>query len=288
MLTAILSIAVALFAAPLVGGLITGIDRKVTARMQGRLGPPLFQPFYDVAKLLGKQAIVVNKMQIMYVYLHLAFMMLVLVLLALGQDMLLVLFVHAFSTVALVMGGMCVRSPYSRIGSQRKIIQMLAYEPILVLMVVGMYLNNNHSFMAGDLMSAAMAGKSAPMLLSLPLIFIAFLMAVAIKMEKSPFDLAGSHHAHQEIVKGITIEYSGPYLAIIEIAHFYEVALLFTVIAIFWAPNLIIGGVIASVCFTGLAVLDNMAARLTIPWMLRIMWTVALGLAMVNILWMYA
>ena len=35
-----------------------GIDRKISARMQGRIGPPLRQPFRDVAKLFTKENIV--------------------------------------------------------------------------------------------------------------------------------------------------------------------------------------------------------------------------------------
>ena len=143
----------AMAAAPLAGGIVAGLDRKITARIQGRIGPPILQPFYDVLKLLGKEPIGVNRVQILYAYLHLAFMMAVVALLALGQDMLLILFVHAFGTIALIVGGMCVRSPYSRIGAQRKIMQMLAYEPVLVLLVMGIYLVNKvdgqRSFMAG-------------------------------------------------------------------------------------------------------------------------------------------
>ena len=41
-------------AAPLIGGVLVGLDRKLTARMQERVGPPLAQPFYDVLKLWGK------------------------------------------------------------------------------------------------------------------------------------------------------------------------------------------------------------------------------------------
>ena len=36
------------------GGLLAGLDRKLTARLQSRMGPPLLQPFYDVLKLCGK------------------------------------------------------------------------------------------------------------------------------------------------------------------------------------------------------------------------------------------
>ena len=56
-----------LFLAPLVGGLLSGLDRKISARMQGRIGPSILQPFYDVAKLLSKQFIVVNTAQIFLV-----------------------------------------------------------------------------------------------------------------------------------------------------------------------------------------------------------------------------
>ena len=47
--------------APIIGGLLQGIDRKISARMQGRIGPPILQPFYDVKKLLSKEVIVINK-----------------------------------------------------------------------------------------------------------------------------------------------------------------------------------------------------------------------------------
>ena len=48
----ILSIVAYIILAPVIGGLMSGIDRKITARMQGRQGPPILQPFYDVIKLL--------------------------------------------------------------------------------------------------------------------------------------------------------------------------------------------------------------------------------------------
>jgi ech hydrogenase subunit B len=47
-------------AAPFAGGLLTGVDRVITARMQGRQGPPVLQPFYDVMKLYQKESIEVN------------------------------------------------------------------------------------------------------------------------------------------------------------------------------------------------------------------------------------
>ena len=269
-----------LILAPVLGAFLQGVDRKLTARIQGRRGPPVLQPFYDIFKLLGKAPIVVNRIQAMYAYLHLAFMILALLLLVLGQDSLMFLFVFAFATLSLVLGGMCVRSPYSRIGSQREILLMVAYEPILILLTIGLYLANG-SFLFGAV------GTNQPLLAQLPLLFVAFLVVVAIKLQKSPFDLATSHHAHQEIVKGLTLEYSGPYLAVIEIAHCYEVALLFGLVMLFWLSNLWIGLGLALASLLVMIVLDNAFARLTSLWTLRFMWTTALALALTNIVWLY-
>lgn len=277
-----LMVVLLILVAPLFGALLSGIDRRITARSQGRIGPPLLQPVYDTIKLLRKDPLLINRSQIIYAHLHLAFMILAMLLLVFGQDSLMFLFVFAFSTLSLVLGGMCVRSPYSRIGSMREIMLMVAYEPILILLMCGFYLANGHSFMLSAPMTSA-----KPMLLALPLLFIAFLVVLAIKMQKSPFDIATSHHAHQEIVKGITIEYSGPYLAILELAHFYELALLFFFIILFWSTPFWVGAILASFSFFLMTVVDNAFARLTTTWTFKFMWTSALILAATNVLWLY-
>jgi ech hydrogenase subunit B len=281
LLPAAIKSAIAIILVPLAGALIMGLDRKVTARMQGRIGPPVLQPIYDVLKLFSKEPLFLNRMQIMYAYMHLTFMILVVLLLTFGQDMLMALFVHAFATISLILGGMCVRSPYSRIGSQRKTLLLLAAEPVLVLVVVGIY-RTTGSFMAKDIID------SNPLLLSLPLVFIAYVIAMSIELQKSPFDVASSHHAHQEIVKGVTLEYAGPYLGIIELAHFYEVALLFAIVVFFWANNIFVGLTLAAGCFFVHTIIDNTFARLSSMWILRFMWTIVLGMATTNIIWLFA
>lgn len=281
MIDQLIKVVAAVVLAPIIGGLLMGLDRKITARIQGRIGPPILQPFYDVFKLLYKEPLILNRVKTMYVHLHLAFMVLVVVILVTGQDMLMALFAHAFSTIALVLGGMSVRSPYSRIGSQRKIMQMLAYEPILVLMVVGIALNN-YSFRAGDIML-----MKKPLIMTLPLVFLSYFAALIIKLEKSPFDVATSHHAHQELVKGLTLEFSGPFLALIEITHFIDVAILFTVVVMFWSTNLWMGAALAAVCFLGQIIVDNAAARIQTMKVVKFMWTLPMILAVGNIVWFY-
>ena len=266
---------------PIVGVLLTSFDRKLTARMQGRIGPSWLQPYYDLAKLFSKKLMALHRPQLIYATLHLVFMMVAVLLLAKGCDLLMVLFVQAFSMICLVLGGMSVRSPYSWIGSQRKIMQMLGVEPVFLVLILALYLQNN-SFLGSALLS-----QKTPLLPTMPLMFLAFLCAIAIELEKSPFDLASSHHAHQEIVKGVTLEYSGPFLGIIEIAHFYEIAFFFGLMMAFWHTNLLIGLAVALAGLIFIVAMDNSFARLTPNWMLRFMWTVPLSMALANLIWIW-
>ena len=84
---------------------------------------------------------------------------------------------------------------------------------------------------------ADLALHQEPLILYLPGIFAGFLYILTIKFRKSPFDLSMSHHAHQEIVRGITTEFSGPSLAIIEMTHWYENVLLLGMVYLFFGFN---------------------------------------------------
>ena len=272
---------IAIIAAPIVGGLLTGIDRKITARMQNRFGPPLLQPFYDFFKLLGKQGIAVNQTQMVYVMGHLFFAVGALIMLVLKQDLLMLMFILAFSAVSLIMGAMSVRSPYSKIGAQREIMQMMAYEPVLLLMVVGVY-KATGSFMISEIFNH---GK--PLLFSLPLVFLAFLYVLTIKLRKSPFDFSTSHHGHQELIKGLTTEFSGTQLALIELTHWFDLVLLLGLITLFFAQPIWVGILIALASYFCEIVIDNVSARVTWQWMVKVTWVAGIGAALVNIVWMY-
>ncbi len=217
--------------APLVGGLLAGIDRKMSARLQGRYGPPILQPFFDIFKLLRKERIIVNRFQDFPIVLFLLFTIFSGALFFAGASILLTIFGLALAGTFFVLGGFCVASPYSHIGAEREIIQMVAYEPMVILVAVGMY-QVTGSFHVGTI-----AQHSAPLILFLPGVFAGFLFILTIKFRKSPFDLSMSRDAHQEIVSGITTEYSGPTLALIEIAHWYETVLLLGMVYLFFAFN---------------------------------------------------
>jgi ech hydrogenase subunit B len=277
----ILLIVFVLFVAPIIGCLAAGIDRKITARLQGRVGPPLLQPYYDVKKLLSKDNVIVNGSQNLYVVIYVFFIILSLLMLVFRADVLMIIFVYTISSIALIVGGMSTGSPYARIGSSREIMAILSYEPVLILYALAIYL------LTGTFKLSALENASTPMLVYTPLIFIAMLFVLNIKLKKSPFDYSTSHHAHQELVKGMLTEYSGPGLAGIEIGHFYEYVFLTGLIFVFWTVNPLIGLIISFAAFLLVIVIDNITARVYWQWMLKLSWTFLLAISIVNIAFLY-
>jgi ech hydrogenase subunit B len=277
----ILIVIFVLFGAPIIGCLAAGIDRKITARLQGRVGPPLLQPYYDVKKLLSKDNMIVNGSQNFYVVVYLVFIVLSLLMLMFRQDILMIIFVYTVASIALIVGGMSTGSPYARVGSSREIMAILSYEPILILYALAIYL------LTGTFKLSAVVDASTPLLVYTPLIFIAMLFVLNIKLKKSPFDYSTSHHAHQELVKGMLTEYSGPGLAAVEVAHFYEYVFLTGLIFVFWTVNPLIGLIISFAAFLLVIVIDNITARVYWQWMLKLSWTFLLAISIVNIAFLY-
>lgn len=267
--------------APVVGGLLTGLDRRITARLQSRQGPPILQPFYDVLKLAGKEPKATNAWLIFSAYMYVVASALAVFIFFLGGDLLLLFFVLTIGAVFQVVGAICVPSPFSQVGAQRELLLMLAYEPILILVFVGFAMCTG-SFMLADVFT-----QQQPLLLKMPLLFLALGYALTIKLRKSPFDISASHHGHQELVRGVQTEYSGPFLALIEVGHWFDMVLILGLCAVFWHTS-IIGMFLLMVAslFTEILI-DNITARLTWQWMLKKSLLVGMGLALVNLLWLY-
>ena len=263
--------------APLVGGLLSGIDRKVTAHMQGRVGPSIFQPFYDVGKLFEKDPAEVNGTQRFYVISYFVFAVFTGALFFAGGDLLLVVFALTLAEVFLVLGAYAAYSPYSHVGAERELLQVMAYEPIMILSAVGLYMVTG-SFAVSDILNYPML-----LVILLPGIFLGFLYALTIKLRKSPFDISTSHHAHQEIVKGVTTEFSGPNLGFIEVTHWYELVFLLGFAYLFFAANWIVGIIAVIIVFLLELFIDNTNAR--VKWQLAVKstWAITLVVAIANL-----
>jgi len=267
--------------APLIGGLLEGIDRKISARMQRRVGPPLMQPFYDVIKLFNKETISVDSAQTFLLLTYFVLMVVTGVMFFSGSDILMCFFVLSTAATFLYFAGVITSSPYSSIGAQRELIQMMAYEPAVLLTCVGFYLA------AGSFNVREIAGTDISYILFLPGFFIAFVFILTIKMRKSPFDTSTSHHMHQELVKGITTEMGSKNLALFQITEWYENVFLMGVICLFivnssWI-SLIVSVIVFLIVYFVEILIDNTNARMKWADMLTITWIVTFFSAGVNL-----
>lgn len=268
--------------APLVGGLLAGFDRIISARMQGRQGPPLLQPFYDVMKLLQKEKIQVNRTHRFYVYISLLFIILTAIIMLSGGDILLTIFVLTLGAIFFVFGGYASQSPYSIIGAERELLQMMAYEPMVLITAAGLYYVSK-TFYINEIISV-----DIPAIVYLPAIFVGFVFILTFKLRKSPFDLSLGHHAHQELVQGISTEYSGRELAVIEITHWYETIIALGFVFLFFATSNPISYILAVVACLVVyffeIIVDNSTVRVKWQMALKSAWIVTGVLGVVNLM----
>ena len=282
---AIISVIAFLVFAPFVGGILAGLDRKLSAKMQRRVGPPVLQPFYDVAKLFQKEKMTPTAFQDFYVLVFVVFIIASGVIFFMGGDLLLVIYTLTIGAAFLIIAAYSSNSPYAEAGAERELLAMMAYEPMVLLTVIGFYLYSG-SFKVSDIL----AGESMPFLPMIG-IFVGWLFILTMKFRKSPFDLSMSHHAHQELVRGMTTEFVGRTMGWIEISHWYENVFLLGFVFLFFANGTwygwIIGIVVAILAYFLEVLIDNCFARMKWQFAFKSAWIVAVVLGVINLFVLY-
>lgn len=266
-----------LILAPLVGGLIAGVDRVLTARMQSRRGPPVLQPFYDISKLWHKEPAFVNPVEKIFTTAYLVLIAFSGALLFAGGDLLLVVFALALAHTFLILAAYAANAPYSTVGAERELIGVMVAEPVLILLAAGFFMVTG-SFFVSDILK-----EEIPAIIYLPGVFLALFAVLTLKLRKSPFDISTSHHAHQELVKGVTSSLSGKTLAKVEIAHWYETILILALIFLFFAGNPILGIIVVIICYFLEILMDNLFPRVTWQMTVKSLWIATVILGVVNI-----
>ena len=167
-----------------------------------------------------------------------------------------------------------MNAAYSEIGAQRELLQMMAYEPMTLLTAGGFYLSVG-SFKVGDIIRS-----DVPLIVKMPGFFLGFCFILVIKFRKSPFDLATSHHAHQEVIKGLTGDLAGPAYGFSELAELYEEILMLGMAGLFFISSDKIS-IIWAACVVGIllfcmSLVDNIFPRVKWESLLKSSWIVTL------------
>ncbi len=221
---------VILFGGALLGMVYKGFDRKLAAQMQGRIGPPLRQPFYDVIKLMVKENVVpdhaVGWLYNLMPLLSLAAVGTLLFYVPLGGfkpllggygDLILILYLLAVPSLAMVVGGFAAGSPFATVGAQREMVMMMAYEfPLAITFLsiawrLSVLLPGQPIFSLTTLAAHPLWGLVGPIgFIGLLLLFLALFVVTPAELAKIPFDIP---EAETEIAGGLLAEYSGRNLA---------------------------------------------------------------------------
>lgn len=208
----------------ILGLVASGIDRKVTARVQYRVGPPLWQPFIDIIKLLGKENLIpsgASKLAFLGAPLvGFASVVLVATLLwknnltpaqTFGGDLIVVLYLLVIPAISLMMGGFASKNPLASVGASREMKLILSYEIPFSLAVLVPVIKAGFLIRLGELINfQAQNGAVAGNLSGFIALGVA-LLCVQAKLGLVPFDIS---EAETEIVGGPLIEYSGAPLAL--------------------------------------------------------------------------
>ena len=242
-----------LFFAFLLSLVFEGVDRIIHARMQLRLGPPLFQPFFDILKLLGKENIVPRRAipwafnGAPWVSAAAALMILLYIpmgslppILAGSGDLILILYLLGLSAVAMAVGGFASGSTYANVGAQREMTLMMSYELPLAVVIVSLAWFAYRTGMPGEPFSLetfvgmplwSVVGWTG--VFGLLCLLVALMAVVPAEVGKVPMDIA---EAKTEILEGLICEYSGRNLAMFKIAFSLRTLVMCAVVVSLFFP----------------------------------------------------
>jgi NADH-quinone oxidoreductase subunit H len=205
-------------------GLIASwVVRKVSALVQWRVGPPLFQPVYDVMKLMGKEILIPQEANrtvfLMAPLIGLVGVLLLSIILwkvlvvqqTFIGDVIVAIYLMVLPSLALILGSSASASPHASIGTAREMKLVMGYELPLVLAFIVVLIKT------GGQLSLMNISQQAPVLsISGMLAFIVALLCIQAKLGFVPFDIA---EAETELGSGVLMEYSGALLAAWKLMH---------------------------------------------------------------------
>jgi NADH-quinone oxidoreductase subunit H len=303
-----------------IGLLLAGIDRKVVARFQRRIGPPLLQPFYDFLKLIGKIHIIPGRASKKAFLLAPVIGLLSIVTIPLfipifgkvwipgTADIIVLIYLLTVPAVALIMGGSASGSPYAVVGISREVVTMLSYELPLVIVLLavgakaGFVLDGNVTFSLSKIHEFQASNGLAISHWTLIPAAIAFLLIIPAEVGSVPFDTA---EAETEICEGPLVEYSGFYLGIYKLTQSIKILVMTSLFAALFMGGKGFDGVTGNsnldillnvllliivmilVTIVSVSFIKAIVARLKVEQLLKFFWTIPTGFALASLILVY-
>ncbi len=207
----------------LLAPLFTGFVRLLRARIQTRVGPPIWQNYRDITKLMKRQEVVSEQAGWVFhftPYLFMASMLLAALLIPIltvqsplgpAGDLILLIYLFVLPRFFFTLAGLEAGNPFAGIGTRRELLLSALVEPVLLLVTFVMALLAGSTNLGT--ISTQVATGAMPYTMAVWLSLIAFAFAVFVEMGRLPFDLG---EAEQELQEGPLAEYSGRSLALLK------------------------------------------------------------------------
>lgn len=291
------------------GVLLSGISRKLVARMQNRVGPPVLQPWYDFLKCCGKETIIPRhaKRQVFLAAPVVGFAALISAALFIpvmnytafstGADLVVILYLLTLASVAMIVGAAASGSPFAGVGLSREMVAMISYELpfVLVMLAVGRVVGGEGVLGCTFSLSAIMDWQAAngPILFKWSMIpaALAMLFVIPCEIGMHPFDVA---EAETEICEGTLAEYSGAPLGLFRLSTSVKVYLMTALFCALFLGGLSTGIVVLDVVIVALLCLvvtfititvpHAICARFKVEQVFKFYWTVVAALAAVSLI----
>ncbi|MRR22779.1 NADH-quinone oxidoreductase subunit H [bacterium] len=213
------------------GGLLSWFDRKITARVQFRKGPPLLQPFWDFLKLLLVKETILPGHGSRFVFLlapvlavfgaSMAGLFILLPLFNIETgfkgDIIVIFYLLTLPSFSYIIGSLASGNPIAAVGASREMKLIISYELTFLLIVAAAIIKSGQEFDLNSIIAAQQSGKPFIGSISGLLLFIAGIFCIQAKLGLVPFDMP---EAEAELASGIYIEYSGPPYAMIRLAKY--------------------------------------------------------------------
>jgi formate hydrogenlyase subunit 4 len=229
-----------------VAPLLTGFVRKVKARMLRRQGPPVIQPYRDLARLLRKEVVLAENASWLfratpYLVFAATWVAAALVptfasglLFSWSADLIAIIALLASARFFLALAGMEIGTAFGGIGASREVMIASFAEPAMIMMVFTVALVAGSTQLST--VSAVLATSGVGLRVSLGLALVALILVAIAENGRIPVDNPATHLELTMVHEAMVLEYSGRHLALIELASSLKLVLYLSLIACVFLP----------------------------------------------------